>query len=250
MLVFTSRANPILGDFVRQVYWARYAGGHTQINNDDARAFVERGIDDCKTVKRWSETTVLYYLSDVETIRGVEVLRTFEVKLEWEQQKHLVLTVAAATFTPVHYHTNSEGQLYGDCTHLPRVRFDRWSQELTRSSNGEFIKKKHRDKKMRSEVVSLDTKNPSKFWRSKMGVLAMFMSDVERHLSEYITINFHALGPEYRVRFKETDVKKTYQTISEFLTQKEINLINLTNADMLPLLNALKASSESGYTNF
>lgn len=27
MLVFTSRANPILGDFIRQVYWSRYAGG-------------------------------------------------------------------------------------------------------------------------------------------------------------------------------------------------------------------------------
>lgn len=58
MLVFTSRANPILGDFVRHVYWARYAGGYTQITNEDARAFVERGIDDGKTVKRWSETTV------------------------------------------------------------------------------------------------------------------------------------------------------------------------------------------------
>ena len=58
MLVFTSRANPILGDFVRQVYWVRYAGGYTQITNDDARAFVERGIDDGKTAKRWSETTV------------------------------------------------------------------------------------------------------------------------------------------------------------------------------------------------
>jgi hypothetical protein len=58
MLVFTSRANPILGDFVRHVYWARYGGGYTQITNDDARAFVERGIDDGKTVKRWSETTV------------------------------------------------------------------------------------------------------------------------------------------------------------------------------------------------
>jgi hypothetical protein len=54
MLVFTSRANPILGDFVRHVYWARYAGGYTQITNDDARAFVERGIDDGKTIKRWS----------------------------------------------------------------------------------------------------------------------------------------------------------------------------------------------------
>lgn len=58
LLLFTCRANPILGDFVRQVYWARYAGGYTQISNDDARAFVERGIDDGKTSKRWSETTV------------------------------------------------------------------------------------------------------------------------------------------------------------------------------------------------
>ena len=58
MLIFTSRANPIFGDFIRDVYWARYAGGYTQVTNDDARAFVERAIDDGKTSKRWSETTV------------------------------------------------------------------------------------------------------------------------------------------------------------------------------------------------
>jgi len=58
MLIFTSRANQILGDFVRQVYWPRYAGGYTQLTNEDARYFVERGIDDGKTVKRWEETTV------------------------------------------------------------------------------------------------------------------------------------------------------------------------------------------------
>ncbi len=58
LLVFTSRANPILGDFARQVYWVRYAGSFTQITNDDARVFVERGIDDGKTVKRWSAATV------------------------------------------------------------------------------------------------------------------------------------------------------------------------------------------------
>lgn len=56
--LFTSRANPILADFVRQVYWGRYVGGYTQLTNEDARAFVQRGIDDGKTVKRWSETTV------------------------------------------------------------------------------------------------------------------------------------------------------------------------------------------------
>ncbi len=58
LLVFTSRANPILGDFIRQVYWGRYAGGYTHITNEEARAFVERGIDDGRTIKRWSETTV------------------------------------------------------------------------------------------------------------------------------------------------------------------------------------------------
>jgi hypothetical protein len=58
MLLFTSRANPILADFIRDVYWTRYAGGYTHISTDDARKFVERAIDDGKTVKRWSETTV------------------------------------------------------------------------------------------------------------------------------------------------------------------------------------------------
>lgn len=43
---------------MRQVYWPRYAGGYTQLSNEDARYFVERGIDDGKTVKRWEETTV------------------------------------------------------------------------------------------------------------------------------------------------------------------------------------------------
>ena len=55
MLLFTCRANPILGDFVRQVYWTRYAGGYSQITNADARVFVERSIDDGKTAIRWSE---------------------------------------------------------------------------------------------------------------------------------------------------------------------------------------------------
>lgn len=58
MLIFTARANPILSDFIRTVFWARYAGGYTEISNEDARVFVERAIDDAKTVKRWSESTV------------------------------------------------------------------------------------------------------------------------------------------------------------------------------------------------
>lgn len=58
LIIFTSRANPILGDFIRQIYWARYAGGYTQVTNVDARTFVERAIDDGLTTKCWSASMV------------------------------------------------------------------------------------------------------------------------------------------------------------------------------------------------
>ena len=56
--LFTSRANPILGDFVRQVYWAKYIAGQVSITNDDARNFVLRSIDDGKVIRKWSESTI------------------------------------------------------------------------------------------------------------------------------------------------------------------------------------------------
>ncbi len=58
MLIFTCRASPILGDFIREVYWSRYTGGYAQLTNDDARSFVERAIADGKTLKRWADRTV------------------------------------------------------------------------------------------------------------------------------------------------------------------------------------------------
>ena len=59
MFLYTCRANPILADFVRQIYWQRYAGGYSEIRgDDDARVFVERAIADGKTGKRWAESTV------------------------------------------------------------------------------------------------------------------------------------------------------------------------------------------------
>lgn len=58
LLLYTCRANAILADFIRQVYWERYSGGHTVISNEDARRFVESAIDRGRTEKRWSETTI------------------------------------------------------------------------------------------------------------------------------------------------------------------------------------------------
>lgn len=58
LLLYTSRANPILGDYLRSVYWPSYAAGAAALDNNGARQFVLRGIDDGKTAKRWSDSTV------------------------------------------------------------------------------------------------------------------------------------------------------------------------------------------------
>lgn len=57
-LLFTCRANAILDDFVREIYWERYANGFSEISNLDAEKFVCRAIDDGKTQKRWTENTI------------------------------------------------------------------------------------------------------------------------------------------------------------------------------------------------
>jgi len=56
--LYTCRANLILADFIRKVYWERYASGHETISNEHAKDFVIRAIQEGKTAKPWSESTI------------------------------------------------------------------------------------------------------------------------------------------------------------------------------------------------
>ena len=56
--LFTSRANAILADFVKRVYWQRYAGGQDNISTADAKDFVVQANQDGKTVRYWSDNMV------------------------------------------------------------------------------------------------------------------------------------------------------------------------------------------------
>ncbi|MFH2063611.1 MAG: DUF1819 family protein [Pseudomonadota bacterium] len=56
--LFTTRANPILADFVKKVYWVKYAGGQDSISNEDAKNFVIEANQNGKTIRYWSESTI------------------------------------------------------------------------------------------------------------------------------------------------------------------------------------------------
>ena len=51
LCLYTCRANSILADFIRQVYWDRYSSGYEILSNEDAKDFVVRAVQDEKTVK-------------------------------------------------------------------------------------------------------------------------------------------------------------------------------------------------------
>jgi hypothetical protein len=56
--LYTCRANLLLADFVREVYWERYAAGAALVAHGEAMAFVRRGVDDGKTAIRWAASTI------------------------------------------------------------------------------------------------------------------------------------------------------------------------------------------------
>ncbi len=58
LFIYTCRANAILADFVREVYWERYAGGYDLVSKQDAADFINRAMDDGKTEIRWAESTI------------------------------------------------------------------------------------------------------------------------------------------------------------------------------------------------
>lgn len=58
LFLYTARANLVLADFVREIYWARYSAGRNDLDLEDARTFVVNSVREGKTQKPWSEITI------------------------------------------------------------------------------------------------------------------------------------------------------------------------------------------------
>jgi hypothetical protein len=58
LFIYTCRVHAVMNDFITEEYWPRYMGGLNSINNDDAREFVLRAIEQGRTVNKWSPKTI------------------------------------------------------------------------------------------------------------------------------------------------------------------------------------------------
>lgn len=57
--IYTCRANRILYDFVRDVYWPSYASAARLLSKQSAENFIRRAIDDNKTPSRWADGQIV-----------------------------------------------------------------------------------------------------------------------------------------------------------------------------------------------
>ncbi len=58
LFLFTARANRVLYDFIKEVYWSRYSAGQDSISNEEARFFVTEANQQGKTKSSWSENSI------------------------------------------------------------------------------------------------------------------------------------------------------------------------------------------------
>ena len=57
-LVYTARANLILHDFIREVFWLKYSSRAGEVTKQDARDFIDRAVSRGALEKRWSDSMV------------------------------------------------------------------------------------------------------------------------------------------------------------------------------------------------
>jgi hypothetical protein len=58
LYLYTARSNFILAEFVKHVYWQKYAAGYPAILTEESKSFVELGLQEGKMKKSWSESTI------------------------------------------------------------------------------------------------------------------------------------------------------------------------------------------------
>jgi hypothetical protein len=59
LFLYSCRANPILADFICEVYWQRYGAGAQAVTKDEARSFIRRAVGRGRTTTRWAESTII-----------------------------------------------------------------------------------------------------------------------------------------------------------------------------------------------
>lgn len=138
------------------------------------------------------------------------------------------LDIRTVTFTPVKIHENAEGKLPAKILKSPRFELDTLSQEVKRSSAGEYVKKPlWAKRKNRVPAVKLGGEiTLEAYYKTRLGVLSMFLEDVQLAYGGALTVELSSITPDEHNTISATDVKKSYSQLHDQMRQHPIWVTN------------------------
>lgn len=138
------------------------------------------------------------------------------------------LDIRTVTFTPVKIHEKAEGKLPAKIAKSPRFELDTLSQEVKRSSTGQYVKRPLWTKrKNRVPAVKLGGEiTLEAYYQTRLGVLSMFLEDVQLAYGGALTVELMSIIPDEHKTISATDVKKSYSQLHGQMKQHKIWVAN------------------------
>lgn len=137
------------------------------------------------------------------------------------------LNLGTVTFTPLKCHENKSGELSLRVAKLPRYDADQFGQEVTRSQQGQYIKRAWSKFKNRvpalklSEPLSLET-----YYMSRLGTLSLFIDDLQRAYGEDFGITLENIDFDEHKHIRQTEATNSYAQIYSLIRRFPLFVVN------------------------
>lgn len=185
--------------------------------------------------------TGIYYCYDSTQYQEYRIYHAYHVDIKKLDsfQDRFVITINTQTFSPKelilkqYQHSSKDFKKISESAEYKMTFFNTPQITKKKSKNKEvvYIKRSPKNNRATSTMLSLDPKNPTKFFNSKCGILVQFMQDVECYLAPYINIHFKEITQDYHRIPDKGYIDKKYDEIKNILKSYPFYLICLDNLE-------------------
>lgn len=140
------------------------------------------------------------------------------------------LDLGTVTFTPLKAHENKQGELNPRTARQARYDADQFGQEVTRSHQGQYIKRAR--SRFNNRVPALKLREPlslEDYYSSRLGTLSLFLDDLQRAYGEDFKIMLKDIEFDEHKHIRPAEVADSYIELHGLVKQLPIFVVNHSN---------------------
>lgn len=137
------------------------------------------------------------------------------------------LNLGTMTFTPLKAHENEKGELYSAVAKMPRYDADQFGQDVTRSEQGQYVKRAR--SKFKNRVAAFKFNNPlslADYYSTRLGTLSLFLEDLNRAYGDDFKIKLKSIEFDEHKYIQAPEVARSYAQLHNLVQQYPIYIVN------------------------